>query len=38
MADELPNTEPLLARASGGDLDAWGALLARYQERQEILI
>jgi RNA polymerase sigma-70 factor (ECF subfamily) len=33
MADELPNTEPLLARASDGDLDAWGALLARYQER-----
>ena len=33
MADELSNTEPLLARASGGDLDAWGALLAHYQER-----
>jgi RNA polymerase sigma-70 factor (ECF subfamily) len=33
MSAEEPTTEPLLARASGGDLDAWGALLARYQER-----
>src|SRR5436190_11337526 len=33
MTDARPDIEPLLARASDGDLDACGALLARYQER-----
>ena len=28
-----PKTASLLARAAGGDMDAWGALLARHQER-----
>ena len=33
MADEPPNTEPLLARAAAGDGVAWGALLTAHQER-----
>src|SRR5262245_6658456 len=31
-ADE-PEVASLLSRAAGGDGDAWGALLARYQQR-----
>ena len=33
MADEPPNTEPLLARAAAGDGVAWGALLTAHQDR-----
>jgi len=33
MADEPPNTEPLLARAAAGDVAAWGELLTAHQER-----
>src|SRR5687767_4096280 len=33
MADEAPETDALLARASAGDGAAWGALLAAHQER-----
>jgi RNA polymerase sigma-70 factor, ECF subfamily len=33
MADELPNTQELLARAAAGDGVAWGALLTTHQER-----
>jgi hypothetical protein len=32
-AQEAPEAAELLDRAAGGDLDAWGALLARHQER-----
>jgi RNA polymerase sigma-70 factor (ECF subfamily) len=32
-ADDAPDNASLLARASGGDKDAWGALLALHQER-----
>src|SRR5687767_2354366 len=30
---DSPQAASLLARAAGGDVDAWGALLARHQER-----
>jgi RNA polymerase sigma-70 factor, ECF subfamily len=33
MADDGPETPLLLSRAAGGDTRAWGALLARHQER-----
>ena len=33
MADELPNTEPLLVLSAAGDEAAWGALLVAHQER-----
>jgi RNA polymerase sigma-70 factor, ECF subfamily len=33
MADELTNTQELLARAAAGDGVAWGALLTTHQER-----
>jgi len=33
MADELPEIEPLVARAAAGDGAAWGALLMAHQER-----
>ena len=32
-ADDAPEEALLLSRAAGGDIDAWGALLARHQER-----
>jgi RNA polymerase sigma-70 factor (ECF subfamily) len=32
-AEEGPEAASLLARAAGGNTDAWGALLARHQER-----
>jgi len=31
--EDGPEAASLLARAAGGDLEAWGALLARHQER-----
>jgi RNA polymerase sigma-70 factor (ECF subfamily) len=35
-ADDAPDAAvQLLARAVGGDMEAWGALLARHQERLE---
>ena len=32
-ADDAPHQASLLARAGGGDIEAWGALLALHQER-----
>ena len=32
-AEDAPEAALLLDRAAGGDIDAWGALLARHQER-----
>ena len=32
-ADDEPDAAVLLTRAAGGDIGAWGALLARHQER-----
>ena len=32
-ADDQPDGASILGRAAGGDLDAWGVLLARHQER-----
>jgi RNA polymerase sigma-70 factor (ECF subfamily) len=37
-ADDAPNNASLLARAAGGDLTAWGALLAAHQERLAQLV
>src|SRR5688572_17092575 len=33
-----PEAASLLARAAGGDVDAWGALLARHQERLRCVV
>ena len=35
---DAPDTTLLLARAAGGDVDAWGVLLARHQERLQSII
>jgi len=37
-ADDAPEAAALLARAGGGDIEAWGALLARHQERLQSVI
>ena len=37
-AQDAPEADPLLARAAGGDGDAWGALLARHQERLQRVV
>src|SRR5262245_24619971 len=37
-ADDAPDNASLLARAGAADLDAWGALLARHQERLQSMI
>ena len=37
-ADDAPDNASLLARAAGGDLTAWGALLAAHQERLAQLV
>jgi RNA polymerase sigma-70 factor (ECF subfamily) len=37
-ADHAPENASLLARAGGGDGDAWGALLALHQERLQSVI
>lgn len=37
LADE-PKVASLLARAAGGDGDAWGALLARHQQRLQAVV
>jgi len=35
---DAPDTTLLLARAAGGDVDAWGVLLARHHERLQSVI
>ena len=37
-AEAEPDAALLLDRAAGGDMDAWGALLARHQERLKCVI
>jgi RNA polymerase sigma-70 factor (ECF subfamily) len=37
-ADDAPDKASLLARAGGGDIEAWGALLALHQERLVSLV
>ena len=37
-AQDEPEAASLLARAAGGDVDAWGALLARHQERLQCVV
>ena len=37
-ADGRTAPDLLLNRAAGGDIDAWGALLARYQERLQCVV
>jgi RNA polymerase sigma-70 factor (ECF subfamily) len=37
-AQDAPEAALLLSRAAGGDVDAWGALLARYQERLRCVV
>ena len=37
-AQHAPDAGLLLARAAGGDMDAWGALLALHQERLQCVI
>jgi RNA polymerase sigma-70 factor (ECF subfamily) len=37
-AQDEPEAASLLARAAGGDVDAWGALLARHQERLRCVV
>ena len=37
-ADDAPDNASLLARAGAGDIEAWGALLARHQERLQSVI
>ena len=37
-ADDAPDKASLLARAAGGDKEAWGALLALHQERLQSVV
>ena len=37
-ADNAPEMAELLARAAGGDIEAWGALLALHQQRLESVV
>jgi RNA polymerase sigma-70 factor (ECF subfamily) len=37
-AEDAPEEAWLLGRAAGGDIDAWGALLMRHQERLESIV
>jgi RNA polymerase sigma-70 factor (ECF subfamily) len=37
-AEDAPEAALLLNRAAGGDIDAWGALLARHQERLLVVV
>src|SRR5687768_6151869 len=38
IAQDGPDAAVLLTRAAGGDIDAWGALLARHRSRLECVV